>query len=159
MSKENYSAIVSSPLGNIGFKLEENKLIRLEFVSAKFTLIKPVTPLARQVVDQITHYFRDAKYRFNLPLLLSGTTHQQRIWQALAKIPTGVITSYGALAEQLNTSARVIGNACRANPIPIIIPCHRIVAKNGLGGYNGARNGQWLAIKTWLLQHESIKSV
>ena len=72
----------------------------------------------------------------------------------MQKIPYGKTKSYGELAQELKTSARAIGNACRHNPLPIIIPCHRIVAKNNLGGYNGATEGKMLNIKEWLLQHE-----
>jgi methylated-DNA-[protein]-cysteine S-methyltransferase len=64
--------------------------------------------------------------------------------------------TYGELARQLNTSARAVGNACRANPIPLVIPCHRVVSKSDIGGFSGSRNGAPVKSKTWLLGHEGI---
>jgi methylated-DNA-[protein]-cysteine S-methyltransferase len=82
-----------------------------------------------------------------------GTVFQQRVWQAIASIPLGQTRSYGQLAEQLNSGPRAVANACGANRIPLIIPCHRVLAKNGLGGFmQGKKNG--LNIKRWLLAHE-----
>ena len=79
-----------------------------------------------------------------------------RVWQALQKIPYGEVKTYGQLAKELKSSARAVGNACRANPIPIVIPCHRIVAVSGIGGYAGKTDGPVLERKRWLLAHEGI---
>jgi methylated-DNA-[protein]-cysteine S-methyltransferase len=76
------------------------------------------------------------------------------VWQRLREIPAGRTLSYGVLARELGTSARAVGGACRANPVPLAIPCHRVVAATGLGGYSGARGGDWLEKKRWLLRHE-----
>ncbi len=85
---------------------------------------------------------------------LKGTAFQKRVWQALCNIPPGTTKTYGELAKELHTSPRAIGNACRKNPLPIIIPCHRVVAKNSLGGYAGARTGELIEFKKWLLENE-----
>jgi methylated-DNA-[protein]-cysteine S-methyltransferase len=69
-------------------------------------------------------------------------------------IPPGEVRTYGALARKLRSSARAVGNACRANPVPMVVPCHRVVGATGLGGYMGAFTGDPLAIKEWLLRHE-----
>jgi len=106
------------------------------------------------VLDQLAAYFTDAHWRFSLPLQLEGSLFQQRVWQALADIPVGTTCSYSALAQCLRTSARAIGGACRRNPIPIILPCHRVVAIAGPGGYCGRTSGEPLAIKRRLLAHE-----
>ena len=106
------------------------------------------------MVDQLLRYFTDPRHTFSIPLLLQGTPFQQRVWRALLNLPAGETVSYGALATQLATGARAVGNACRANPVPIIVPCHRIVACDGLGGYSGAIAGTQLGIKRWLLEHE-----
>lgn len=90
---------------------------------------------------------------------LKGTEFQKRVWRALCAIPPGTTKTYGELAKQLNTSPRAIGNACRKNPLPIIIPCHRVVAKNSLGGYAGARIGNLLEIKKWLLRYEKTNNL
>jgi methylated-DNA-[protein]-cysteine S-methyltransferase len=86
----------------------------------------------------------------------AGTPFQRRVWQRLSAIPAGETLTYGALARELGTSARAVGGACRTNPIPLVIPCHRVVATNGLGGYSGERGGDWLAKKRWLLAHEGV---
>jgi methylated-DNA-[protein]-cysteine S-methyltransferase len=77
-----------------------------------------------------------------------------RVWHALMKIPAGRPTTYGALAQRLGTAPRAVGQACGANPLPILIPCHRVVAAGGLGGFMHAASGAPLDVKTWLLAHE-----
>ncbi|MBI5451773.1 MAG: methylated-DNA--[protein]-cysteine S-methyltransferase [Gammaproteobacteria bacterium] len=110
---------------------------------------------ARNIIWQLQRYFTDPSPPFTLPLdLTAGTPFQQRVWQALRAIPVGQTISYGALARQLGTAARAVGNACRANPLPIIVPCHRVIAAHGPGGYCGAPSPEFSAIKHWLLEHE-----
>uniref|UniRef100_A0A450XTL6 methylated-DNA--[protein]-cysteine S-methyltransferase n=1 Tax=Candidatus Kentrum sp. MB TaxID=2138164 RepID=A0A450XTL6_9GAMM len=108
------------------------------------------------VIDQLKHYFDDPCWRFRLPLASGGTPFQKRVWQSLLSIPPGETRSYGRVATELHTSARAVGNACRVNPIPIVIPCHRVVGAYGSGGYMGSREGRPLATKQWLLSHESL---
>ena len=84
----------------------------------------------------------------------NGTPYQKKVWLALQQIPPGETKTYGDLANEINSNPRAIGNACRENPLPIIIPCHRIVAKNGIGGYAGKVDGNNIDIKQWLLKHE-----
>jgi len=86
---------------------------------------------------------------------LQGTDFQRRVWRALSKIPYAEVKTYGQLAKELQTSARAIGNACRQNPLPIIIPCHRIVASHGIGGFAGKTTGSHIDAKRWLLAHET----
>jgi len=90
----------------------------------------------------------------NLPIELQGTPFQRRVWKALREIPPGRTITYSELARQLGTGARAVGGACRANPCPIVVPCHRVVAVNGLGGFSGDTSGRKLEIKRWLLRHE-----
>lgn len=90
-----------------------------------------------------------------LPWLPEGTPFQQRVWRALQQIPHGAQRRYGELAVTLGSSPRAVASACRANPLPLFFPCHRVVAANSLGGYMGMRDGYGLAIKQWLLQHEN----
>jgi methylated-DNA-[protein]-cysteine S-methyltransferase len=93
-------------------------------------------------------------FQFDLPLELNGTEHQLKVWYALREIPSGQIQTYGGLAKSLHSSPRAIGQACGNNPIPIVIPCHRIVGKNGLGGFMHSTESKELNIKHWLLAHE-----
>jgi methylated-DNA-[protein]-cysteine S-methyltransferase len=109
---------------------------------------------AAQVIAQLQAYFIDSHYCFNLNLEFShATVFQRRVWTALQQIPPGQVRTYAQLATDLHTSPRAVGAACRSNPIPIVVPCHRVVATTGLGGYMG-REG--LAYKQWLLQHEGV---
>lgn len=96
------------------------------------------TPLLDAARDQLAQYFAGRRRDFDLPLAPAGTAFQRRVWQAMAAIPFGATRSYGALARELASGARAVGMACGANPLPILIPCHRVVATAGLGGYSGA---------------------
>ena len=83
-----------------------------------------------------------------------GTPFQRRVWQYLQSIPMGTTQSYGHVAKALNSSARAVGNACRANPFLLVVPCHRVVKSTGIGGFGGKVDGEAIAIKQWLLAHE-----
>lgn len=168
----NWQGVIKTPIGNIGISTtsDDNHLAQLCFVAATLPTKAPSTNLAKRVAIELQSYFHDAAYKFSVPLKLAGTPLQQKIWGELKKIKPGKTVTYGQLAERLQTSPRVIGNACRANPVLIFIPCHRVVGVNGLGGYGGAcaknaverderspTNNQLLQHKRWLLEHESEK--
>ncbi|MCP5196828.1 MAG: methylated-DNA--[protein]-cysteine S-methyltransferase [Gammaproteobacteria bacterium] len=116
----------------------------------------PMDAATQAVVTQLEAYFHDPRALFTLPLAPQGTAFQQRVWAALQAILPGTVLTYGELARQLDTAARPIGGACRDNPIPILIPCHRVVSQRGLGGYAGEVTGGPLGIKRWLLRHEGM---
>lgn len=145
--------MIASPLGRLGIHARD-ALTNIDFVSARTPLLRPRTPLARAVCAQLQAYFADPDTRFDLPLAARGTRFQQRVWRALRRIPAGRVRSYGELARTLKSAPRAVGGACRANPIPIVVPCHRVVAAAGLGGFMGVTRGRALAIKRWLLEHE-----
>ena len=146
--------IINTKIGKLCISCKNNNLVQLKYTDALTPIEQQNTHIDVQVAQQLKAYFQNAKFVFDLPLAISGTPLQQDIWLHIAAIPCGQILTYGQLAKMLNTSARVIGNACRSNPIPIIIPCHRVVAKNHLGGYCGPSQ-IGLKRKQWLLQHES----
>lgn len=150
-----FNTIIESPIGKLGIKTENKKLAVIHFVSSNTKLSIPKDNFAEKIVAQLQHYFKNPQHRFNLPFDFVGTEFQQQVWQAMCNIPVGNVLSYGQLAKQLKTSPRAVGNACRTNLIPIIIPCHRIVATNHLGGFAGNMKGKMIDIKTWLLKHES----
>jgi len=106
------------------------------------------------ILAALADYFRNPKAGLPVAVAPAGTPFQLRVWRALQAIPVGETRRYGDLARDLNTSARAIGGACRANPCLIAIPCHRVVAKVGLGGFGGDVEGRLLAVKRWLLRHE-----
>jgi methylated-DNA-[protein]-cysteine S-methyltransferase len=108
------------------------------------------------VLQQLKDYFSQSRSFNEIPLALAGTEFQKSVWHELTKIPPGKIQTYGDIAQRLNSSPRAVGNACRKNPVAIIIPCHRVVSAHGLGGYAGQTQGKQLDIKRWLLRHEGV---
>jgi methylated-DNA-[protein]-cysteine S-methyltransferase len=153
-SKADYAAVVTAPVGPLGIRLSGGQLVGIDFTPDATALERAPDDAAREVLDQLFHYFEDARWRFDIPLEMHGTPFQRRVWQALRHIPSGSTRSYGELARELGSSARAVGGACRRNPIPIVVPCHRVVAAAGVGGFMGQRGGEALAIKQWLLDHE-----
>lgn len=148
--------IISSPIGNLAITLNQNQLSRIEFFGDQGTISPSSNNSAlNKIIIEIHSYFKNPKHAFAIPLELKGTSFQQKVWESLRNIHVGQTLSYGELATQLNTSPRAIGNACRSNPVPLIIPCHRIIAKNSLGGFSGKASGSLVEIKKWLLQHEA----
>jgi methylated-DNA-[protein]-cysteine S-methyltransferase len=113
--------------------------------------------LGWEVARQLREYFDGTRRDFDLPLSPAGTEFQRRVWDALRAIPFGQTRSYGALAEGVGTpgGTRAVGQANRRNPIPVLVPCHRVTAAGGrIGGYMGATDGDGVARKCWLLEHE-----
>lgn len=152
-----YAAIINSPVGKLGISVSDVGINKIDFLlDGSASLMNARLALAKVVVDQLQAYFIKP-LAFNLPLDINGTAFQLNVWQNLQKLKTPI--TYGELASKLNTSARAIGGACRTNPVPIIIPCHRILAAdNKLGGFHGATQGTWPKIKQWLLKHEGFIS-
>lgn len=112
--------------------------------------------LLERAVEQLHEYFTGARRRFELPLTLAGTAFQLAVWMKLGELGWGEVTSYGAigLATGRATAGRAVGGALRANPVPIIVPCHRVLAAGGkITGYSA---GQGVPTKVWLLDHEGI---
>jgi len=146
--------VMDSPVGRLAVYTHAGMLTRIDYgVRAKVS--RGLTePLHKTIARQLAAYFERPTTRFNLPLALSGTPFQLKVWRALQAIPVSQTVSYGELAARLRTSARAVGNACRANPIPLIVPCHRVTAKNSIGGFGGATRGRGIERKRWLLQHE-----
>jgi methylated-DNA-[protein]-cysteine S-methyltransferase len=149
-----HQAVVNLPFGAIGIRMQAGRLLELEYLNRPSPDYQEETQGLSRVIEVIKRYIDDPRYQFDLELEPSGTPFQRRVWQALRTIPPGETLTYGQLAERLGTGARAVGNACRANPCPLVVPCHRVVARNGIGGFAGERSGRKLAIKRWLLQHE-----
>ncbi|MBI3560131.1 MAG: methylated-DNA--[protein]-cysteine S-methyltransferase [Gammaproteobacteria bacterium] len=149
---------VSSPLGILRITHRQGYIVALDIQTVSGQSSVPASdPFAKRIVTALQHYFSNPRSPLRLPLVLDGTEFQQRVWSALQAIPVGQTRSYGELARQLGSSARAVGNACRRNPVAVIVPCHRVIAAHGLGGYAGKTSGRRLQIKRWLLQHEGIE--
>ncbi len=154
-SNDIYNAVYDSPIGQLGVIVDSQSLTSLHWLSESVSVIAPKSKISGEVCYSLDAYFKSAQNVPDCRLSLHGTEFQQRTWHALMDIPAGQVMTYGELAKQLNTSSRAIGQACRTNPIAILIPCHRIVAANGVGGYMGA--SRQFQIKQWLLEHEGAQ--
>ncbi len=137
-----------TPLGPLTVSEEAGHIVALDW---GWGSIQTETALLSQAAEQLQAYFDGARHSFDLPLAPQGSPYRQRVWAALQAIPYGQTRSYAAIAAIAGGSPRSIGGANAANPIPIIIPCHRVTAARGIGGYSG---GEGLATKTWLLTLE-----
>lgn len=149
-----YDAILPAPMCHLGVCFSEDALTRLDFLTADASATLQKDARVHALARDLEAYWDDPGHPFETPVSQQGTPFQLRVWRALKAIPVGQPTTYGALAKQLGTAARAVGQACGSNPLPIIIPCHRVVAANGLGGFMHAATGAPLDVKTWLLAHE-----
>jgi methylated-DNA-[protein]-cysteine S-methyltransferase len=151
------TAILAAPFGALEIRESNGHLVALEFLAPETPLIAPGSALLETVAAELGRYFADPRHRFRLPLAPRGSAYRLRVWQALQDLPAGRTTTYGELARRLGSSARAVGQALGDNPLPIVIPCHRIVAAGGrLGGFDHSRGGYSLDIKRWLLRHEGV---
>ncbi|MDD5241333.1 MAG: methylated-DNA--[protein]-cysteine S-methyltransferase [Sulfuricella sp.] len=149
-----YLARFPVPFAVLGVVTDGVALTSIDFLPLGTPALAPQDEISRQVCAQLQAYLDDPSFRFDLPLAPHGTVFQTRVWQALRQIPGGSTQNYGELAKRLGSAPRAVGQACGANPIPVVIPCHRVLAKSGLGGFMNSSGGEPLAIKRWLLQHE-----
>jgi len=158
MKQKPFGKIIPSPVGNLLLLASENALIEIVFLKFKnkyFTkkfIENPQNPLLIKIQRQLKEYFAGNRKNFDIPFFVSGTDFQIRVWNELQKIPFGKTISYQELAGRVKNKkyARAVGNANGKNPIPIIIPCHRVISKNGnLGGFGGG-----IEIKKYLLEME-----
>jgi methylated-DNA-[protein]-cysteine S-methyltransferase len=147
------ACIVGTPVGRVRIEAARGAITVLAWTDE--ALSSPSTDLLRSATKQLEEYFAGSRERFDLPLAPSGTDHQKKVWQAMCDIPQGALRTYGDIADEIGSSARAVGTACGKNPIPIIVPCHRIVAAGGgIGGYSG-RGGT--ATKRQLLDLEGVR--
>lgn len=149
-----FSPTESSFPAKIGLCFEKDLLSRVEYLSCGVKERLPVNSQASDIIEQFQLYFSEPGTSFSIPLNIKGTDHGQRVWHQLLRIPAGKVSTYGKIAQRVHSSARAVGGACRANPMPLVIPCHRVVAKDGLGGFAGQTSGRMLEVKRWLLTHE-----
>jgi methylated-DNA-[protein]-cysteine S-methyltransferase len=152
--EKTYDIVLASPLGKLGVRLQDGDIIRLDYLAGKVALKPPVTTPGKQLAAELKLYFASPRHRFTLPVEMHGTDFQQRVWHALTLIPPGKTLTYGELADKLGSGARAVGNACRNNPVSLIVPCHRVVSVTGIGGYSGKTDGREISRKKWLLNHE-----
>jgi len=152
--------VIAAPFGCLGITTEmvdgSLMLAHIRYLPASAKHKAPGNALAALVEQQCRAYFADSRTVFDLPLKPQGTEFQQRVWHAITQLQSGERTTYGAIAARLHSGARAVGGACGANYFPLVIPCHRVVAKANLGGFMGQdAPGLYRDIKLWLLNHEA----
>lgn len=127
----------------------------LRFLPPDAALRAPDNELAKRTAEAILRWLDDPRVAPDLPFAAHGTPFQRRVWQALTDIPPGATRTYGALARTLGSAPRAVGQACGANPFPLFVPCHRVTAATGIGGFANAKDGWLIEAKRWLLAHEA----
>ena len=154
-----YDVVVEFPKMKVGVATREDRVVEIRYLPLSSANVSAKNPLAESAARQLERYREDPDTRFDLPLLIEGTPLQRRVWDAMCAIPRGETRTYGAIAQQLGETdykkVRAIGQACGDNRLPIVIPCHRVVAANGLGGFAHTTDGYLIEAKRWLLLHET----
>ncbi|MEZ0315265.1 MAG: methylated-DNA--[protein]-cysteine S-methyltransferase [Methylophilaceae bacterium] len=154
---KDYDAIIPAPFGAIGIRAQDDFLTKITLIAGKLAEKQSSQPFVQEIAKQIKQYLIDPTSPLDMPYAVKGTPYQKRVWRAISAIPAGQTLSYGELADKVSSGSRAVANVCGANQVPLFIPCHRVVAKNGLGGFmQGKENG--LAVKQWLLDHEQAVS-
>jgi methylated-DNA-[protein]-cysteine S-methyltransferase len=149
-----FDVTVDFPKMKVAVATREGRVAEIRYLPASSKDVSPRNALAEEAARQLERYREDPDARFDLPLLVEGTPFQRRLWGALCEIPRGRTMTYGELARRLGGEARAVGQACGDNKLPVVIPCHRVVAANGIGGFAHSTGGYLLEAKRWLLLHE-----
>ena len=145
---------MATPFAVLGIRTAGELLTDIEYLPRGVATLAPLNKLAARVCRQLERYIDDPHYRFSLPFDYRGTAFQCRVWREIAKIPVGKTNTYKEVAQRLHSAPRPVGGACGRNRLPLLIPCHRVLASGGIGGFMHARGGDPITIKKWLLAHE-----
>lgn len=151
-----HEAVLQTPLGRLGIISDGRVIRRIDWLPPGGTPAPPNDGLAARAARILQDWFSDPHAPLDLPLAPAPTDFQRRVRSAMQAIPPGSTRTYGEIARELGSSARAVGGACRDNPLPIIVPCHRVVGRHGLGGYSGDWEcGAALTLKQGLLDLEA----
>jgi methylated-DNA-[protein]-cysteine S-methyltransferase len=145
---------MDSPIGPLLLVEDNGQMAEIRFAAGDEP-DRDETPLLTRARSQIEEFFAGRRKRFDLPLVPARTSFQQRVREAMISIPWGQTLSYGEIAHIAGGAPRAVGQACGANMLPLVVPCHRVLAANGIGGYSGARG---LDTKRFLLTLEKARS-
>jgi methylated-DNA-[protein]-cysteine S-methyltransferase len=154
-----FQAIVAAPFGGVGIRTEgvgtaDECIAEILYLPQGVAARVPRDRLAAEAARQVEGYLADPHAALALPLKPAGTRYQRRVWEAIAAIPCGRLSTYAEVARSLHSGPRAVGQACGANRYPLAIPCHRVVSSTGIGGFAHHDDGFHLEIKRWLLAHE-----
>ena len=150
-----YDVVIDFPKFKVGVKTRDERVVEIRYLPHSSSVMSPKNPLAERAAKQLERYRDNPDTTFDLPLLIEGSELQRGVWDAMCAIPRGRTRTYGELARELGAEARAIGQCCGDNRLPIVIPCHRVVAADGIGGFGHATSGYLLEAKRWLLMHEA----
>ncbi len=155
---EEHVARIRVPFGVLELVSDGRALTRVAFLPKSTQAKAPADRITAQAAREVGHYLHDPAFRFTVPLAPRGTPFQHRVWKTLSQIPAGQSRTYGEVARLIRSAPRAVGQACGANPIALIVPCHRVVGAQGtLGGFMNTHEGDPLAVKRWLLVHEGYR--
>lgn len=149
-----HQARVGTPFAVLGVRTEGDFLVGIDYLPKHTAPLEAVDLFTAEVCRQLRAYLADPRACFDLPVATGGTSFQKRAWAVICRIPSGETLTYSDVARCIGSGPRAVGSACGANPVPLVIPCHRVVARSGLGGFMNATAGFAIEIKRWLLAHE-----
>jgi methylated-DNA-[protein]-cysteine S-methyltransferase len=149
-----YDVTVDFPRMKVAVTTRDGKVVGIRYVPLSSPGVPAKNALAEKAARQLERYRDDPDTVFDLPLLIEGSPLQRAVWDAMCAIPRGRTRTYGDLARELGADARAIGQCCGDNRLPIVIPCHRVVAADGIGGFSHTTEGYLIEVKRWLLAHE-----
>jgi methylated-DNA-[protein]-cysteine S-methyltransferase len=150
----NFDVTYVAPFAVLGIRTNGKAVTELRYLPSDVAPSGPSTVLAHEVLRQIECYLVEPDFVFDLPLSIHGSDFRKRVWKEMLAIPAGKTLTYGQVAQRTGSAPRAVGGACGDNRIPLLIPCHRIVARNGIGGFMHTTGDRELGIKRWLLAHE-----
>jgi len=149
-----FDVTVDFPKMKVAVATRDGRVIGIQYLPLNALTVIAKNSLAERAARQLERYREDPDAAFDLPLAVEGTPFQKSVWQAMCAIPRGRTRTYGDLAREIGGEARAVGQACGDNRLPIVIPCHRVVAADGVGGFAHATEGYLIEAKRWLLAHE-----
>ena len=154
-----WDAVIEFPKMKVAVATRAERVVGIRYLPLAAESKAPVNELAERAVRQLERYREDPDAKFDLPLLIEGTDFQRRVWEIMCAIPRGRTLTYGEVARKMgdgaSDAARVVGQACGDNRLPIVIPCHRVVGADGIGGFSHTTDGYLIEVKRWLLMHEA----
>ena len=151
-----FDTVVRAPFGGVGIRTRDGRVTEMVYLPASIAPRAARHSLAKEAARQVSAYIRNPGFSFDLPLLARGTAFQNQVWDVIRGIPCGAALSYGDVARRIRSAPRAVGQACGANWFPLVVPCHRVLAANGLGGFAHGDDGFHLNVKRWLLAHERV---
>lgn len=152
-------ARINTPVGLLAIQTQGECLLGAEWLFDGLSAKSPKSAFLQGLTVQVAAYWHSPLAGFTVPLLKRGTEFQRKVWQALMTIPCAKTISYAEFASLIDSGARAVGGACRENPFPLFVPCHRVISKTGIHGYAGQMEGRLPLLKRQLLAHEAASGL